>query len=111
MSDEVPGSISNRRARWVRIALWIGFLAFLGLTGFLIFHEFDQQRQIEQAAFVIAQQQAAIATSQIHDVFSGVQNIADAIADDLSTGKLSYQDIDARMQAELMALPSLDGIA
>jgi hypothetical protein len=86
-------------------------VAFFSLTTFLIVHDVNQNRQLEQAAFASAQQQATNAASQINETFGSVQQIADAIADELSTGTLAYRDIDARMQAELAANPGVDGIA
>jgi hypothetical protein len=113
MSERVtaPDPGVTRIRRRVRVGFWIGFLAFVSLTVFLIFHVVQQYRQLEQAAFAIAQQQATEAAAQINEIFGGVQGIADAIADELSDGTLAYGDIDARMQAELAANPNIDGIA
>ena len=99
--------ISNRLAHRVRVGSWIGSLVFVGLTSFLIFHSLNLYHQLEQSAFESAQQQATQAASQINATFGGIQQIANAIANDLSSRGLLIKTSTRACQLNLRPIPAL----
>jgi hypothetical protein len=77
----------------------------------LIASTLNSQATVAERAFQAAEAQASSAAAEISAAFADTAAIAQQIADDLSSGALPYDAIDARLAEELRARTDIDGIA
>lgn len=99
---------------WPRIRsifLLILLLIALALSAFQTYRYTEIRSRLEQQAFTSARSQAAQASRQISQVFSGLMQIASQISLDLTNGRLPYDAITERLQEEVADRPDLDGLA
>lgn len=97
--------------RRLRAALALAAALSLLLAGVLAWRYVEQRRVAEAAAYDSARQQAAAAAAQTDAVFLELAQIAQRLADDLSSGALPYTAIDARMIDALRQRPDISGLA
>ncbi len=110
--DQTRPSDPGRASRFARISL----LAVAGvLAVVLILLIWNHQRTIAattQAAFAEAEAQVTAAADELDAIFGSAMMLTEALADDLSTGALPFDNaaIEERLRAQLDARPDLDGI-
>lgn len=94
-----------------RRILLILTLIFFALTLALIVHTRQSRATVEAAAQESATLQAAAAAQRIDASFTQVMAIAHNIVADLESGAQPYDEIQARLRAEVDARPDIDGLA
>jgi len=107
----LPRSRLSTRAGRLRTALAFCFVLSTVTAVALIASTLNSQATVAERAFQAAEAQASSAAAEISAAFADTAAIAQQIADDLSSGALPYDAIDARLAEELRARTDIDGIA
>ena len=102
-----------RLGRWHKIT----FSASLILAGIilimvivLLFWHLSEQSQAIDAAKDDAQRTAVEAAEIIEEILVEIPGIAQALADDLTSGKLASDTVEGRLQKDLLAHPDVSAI-
>ena len=102
-SKQAPGetpkrSEKGRGGRAALIALVITCILLAGLLTFLVVDFRSDRVELKDTAFDDATGQAVVAAGQLSGTFADGMSNLDNIADDLSTGNLAYDEIEAHFK-------------
>ncbi|MFZ6029029.1 MAG: ABC transporter substrate-binding protein [Chloroflexota bacterium] len=96
--------------RMVYIATILFCLCSILLSGWKTGSLFYTLHRRRDQAFAYGQQQAARVQEEINAEFIAQMNVADAIANDLTSGALPYENLSARLREEVQRKPNMYGI-
>ena len=87
-------------------------VCLIGLIGaaILIWQARQDEGQREQASFEFGKGQAARVSSEVNKEMDLQMSLGKSIADDITSGKLSYTEVAARLRQETEAHPNLFGM-
>lgn len=97
------------KKRAFKILLFFSGLSLL-LVFFMLYHNTHEKNQIEQATQIRIKQVTRNAVEQIDTMLSQVLSIANALANDLGSGKLSRTQIIVQLEKYMEITPHLFGI-
>src|SRR5262245_24544377 len=86
---------SGHAGRWIRRILWGGLFVSLGATCWFVAEFFQDRVRRNRETLAVANSQANQAAKTIDQTFRAARELAEALAGDLSTGKLPYTAIEA----------------
>ncbi len=102
-----PGTSKGK----IVLTILIGVAVILALLLLFMVWQFRSDRaEITAAAFDAAAMQAISAAETLDEVFEQAMSVADALADDLSTGALPYDQIEGSLSQILTEQPAIDGM-
>lgn len=81
------------------------------LLAFLILRYRNDRAEAKQAAFENATSQMLAAVESLNETFTGFMGIADTLADDLGSGAVAVEDVEASLRQRLMDVSAIDSMA
>ena len=93
----------------VKISLFLSLVSLIIAISLTVWYVNDKS-QIENTAKNIARETASNAATEIEETLSEIPSIAHAIADDLTSGKLTDEDVEDRLLSELEMRPRIGAI-
>jgi len=104
-------SLDTASRRTGRRALAAAFVALILLTALLIALHLQRRAAAATDITALARQSLSDSATTIDAAFAAAQDLGDALAEDLASGVLPYDQIPRRLRADLEGAPDVNGLA